>query len=105
MVVRRVLAVEPYWTTTVPFIPGWIAQWNANVPAVANVWLNVAPDVTLPLSNDPSSAVTVCVALPVFVQVTLEPTLIVIDDGENPKSMIDAVVPAAAALGTVDSEP
>lgn len=61
-------------------------QWYVNVPALANVWENVAPPARLPLSNEESSAVTVCVAAPVFVQVTEVPTLTVIDPGSKPKS-------------------
>jgi hypothetical protein len=78
----------------------WIVQWYAYVPALVNGWLNVEPLESVPLSNEPSSAVTVCEALPVFVQVTVVPTLTVVGDGWNPKSTIVAGVepPAGASL-------
>src|SRR3954453_23756828 len=78
-------------------MPGWIAQWYAKVPALANVCENVAVDARDLLSNEPSSAVTVCAVAPVFVHVTLPPTLTVPVAGSKPKSMILAGVPPPAA--------
>ncbi|MGO9180907.1 MAG: hypothetical protein ACLQHS_16835 [Candidatus Limnocylindrales bacterium] len=54
----------------------------------------------MPLSNDPSSAVTVCETVPVFVQVTVVPTVTVSEAGVKPKSTIvaAAVLPAGATL-------
>jgi hypothetical protein len=47
------------------------------VPGVLNVWTNV-PEPLTPLSNDPSSAVTECCRLPVHVNVTDAPAVIVV---------------------------
>jgi hypothetical protein len=80
------------------------------VPALANVWLNVAPVASVALLNEPSSAVTVWPALSLLVHVTVVPTATVTAAGWKLKSAIDTAVPlaadaaadAAAADGTDD---
>ena len=67
------------------------------MPAVENVWLNVAAGATVPLSKEPSSAVTVWPVLSAFVQVTVEPTDTPIVAGWNEKSLM--VTDPAAAPG------
>src|SRR5436305_6858544 len=52
----------------------------------------------LPLSNELSSAVTVWVAEPVFVHVTLEPALTVTEVGLNAKSTIETAFAAPPPL-------
>ena len=88
-------------TVTVPVIEEWMLQWYVKVPAASNAWLNVAPGARLPLSKEPSSAVTVWAVLSWFVQVTVEPTGTLIEAGPNAKLlMVTAVADAGApALG------
>jgi hypothetical protein len=74
--------VEPC-TVTVPVMYVWMLQWYLNVPAWPNVWLKVFPDARLEDEKLLSSAVTVCVAMPVFVHVTLSPTETVTLEGEK----------------------
>ncbi len=82
------------------FIVLWIVQWYANVPAFEKVWLKVCPGATVLLSNEPSSAVTVCPVVSSLVHVTDEPTEAVRDAGANAKFLIwTAEPPAAEAAG------
>jgi hypothetical protein len=82
-------------TVTTAVIDGWIRQWYANVPAVANVRANVAPFPSDSLVKEPSSAVTVWLALSLFVQVTVVPTGTVIVAGTKLKSVMATVLPVA----------
>jgi hypothetical protein len=70
-----------------------------NVPAVENVWLNVAPGAIVLVPNEPSSAVTVWPVLSLFVQVTVEPTDTLIDAGWKEKSLMLTAAAEAAADG------
>ncbi len=72
---------------------GWMAQWYANVPAFANVCLKVDPLEIALLSKDPSSAVTVWDGESLFVHVTVEPTVTVIEVGPNEKFWIVTSLP------------
>jgi ribosomal protein S18 acetylase RimI-like enzyme len=89
----------------------WIEQWYLKVPAALNVFANVAPGARFPLFG-PLSNVTVWVTLPVFVQVTVAPTLTDVSAGWKLLSTIetldapaappddaDAAEPGAAELG------
>ncbi len=67
------------------------------MPAFENVSLNVAPFESVWLPNEPSSAVTVCPTLSLFVQVTVVPTTTVTDPGLNEKFWIVTLPPPAAA--------
>jgi hypothetical protein len=69
------------------------------VPTLPNLWLNVDPPPSVPLPKEPPSAVTVCGALPVFVQVTVVPALMVSVAGVKPKSTIVAATCAVVAVG------
>ena len=51
------------------------------MPALANVWLKVAPGRAVPLLKEPSLAVTVWVVLSLLVQVTVVPAETVIAAG------------------------
>ena len=73
-----------------------------NVPAVENVWLNVAPGSSGPLSNEPSSAVTVCWVESALVHVTVVPTGTVSVFGVNLKSWIVTDCPAVAEPSGAD---
>ena len=50
-------------------MPGWIAQWYGNVPAVCSATLNRPPGATLPEFHPWMSDVEVCATESVFVQV------------------------------------
>ncbi len=80
---------QPF-TTTVPVMNGWIAQWYAYVPAVRNVNENAPPGESVPLANAPALDVTVCCTWPAFFHVTVVPTVTETEDGLNPKSMMFA---------------
>src|ERR1700682_1251711 len=99
---------------------GWIWQWEANVPALVKVKLNVSlfaeMGVLMPESNVvPSSLVTVCGAPVVLVQVTVVPTLMVMLAGLNakvpllvietamaePDGVAVGVLPAGAVVGVL----
>jgi hypothetical protein len=60
-------------TTTVPTMPGWIAQWYENVPAVWNIMENCPPGATIPEFHPLASDVDVCAIESVFIQVTVSP--------------------------------
>lgn len=85
-------------TVTVPRIELWILQWYANVPALANVNVYESPDPKVPLSKSAWSEVTVWVT-PVFVHVTVVPTLTLIAVGLKPKSTTVTALPDAAPAG------
>jgi hypothetical protein len=70
---RDVVAVHR--TVTLPTIPGWIAQWYGNVPAVCSATLNRPPGATLPEFHPWMSDVEVCATESVFVHVTVVPTV------------------------------
>ena len=80
----------------------WTAQWYAYVPAFEKVWLNVAPPARDLLSNEPSSAVTVCVVVSPFDHVTVDPTATVIEPGLKAKPLIATALPAAAGAAADD---
>jgi hypothetical protein len=73
-------------------------QWYAKLPALENVLENVPPAAILPLSKLLSSAVTVCAMLSLFVQVTVAPTVVVMEAGEK---AIPAILTALAATGLI----
>ena len=80
---------------------GWILQWYVNVPADVNVWLYVAPGVSVSLVVPPVSMVTVWPTVSWFVQVTEPPTLTLIVAGPKAKFWIvtaDAAAPAEVPL-------
>lgn len=56
-------------------MPGWIAQWYGNVPAVCSATLNRPPGATLPEFHPWMSDVEVCATESVFVHVTVVPTV------------------------------
>ena len=56
------------------------------MPIVVNRWLKVPPPASVPLLNDPPSAVTVWDALPVLVHVTVVPFVTVTVAGVKAKS-------------------
>ena len=70
---RDVVAVHR--TVTLPTMPGWIAQWYGNVPAVCSATLNRPPGATLPEFHPWMSDVEVCATESVFVHVTVVPTV------------------------------
>jgi len=78
---------------------GWNAQKYANVPADSNVRDHEPPAAIISESNEPSSAVTVCGASPLFRHVTVEPTGIDSSAGEKAKSAISASTPVVAGFG------
>ena len=69
------------------------------MPAAVNVLLNVCPTVRFPEFHDPASAVVVCVLGPLFLHVTVVPTGMVIERGENWKfEMVTELVDWACCL-------
>jgi hypothetical protein len=80
----------------VPFMNGCGVQMYWNVPAVSKVDERDLPFPKVPVSKLPSSAVAEWATSSVFLQVTVSPTSIVIDLGENAKSWMVTVVDAAA---------
>jgi 16S rRNA (guanine527-N7)-methyltransferase len=85
------------WTTTVPCIAPWIAQWYGNVPAPGNVIVRLWPRDMMPVSNAPPSAVAVCCVGSLFVQVTDSPADTVTDAGMNRKPSMTTLAGAARA--------
>ena len=63
---------------------------------MANVCVNVVPDASVLLSNEPSSAVTVCPVLSLLVHVTVVPTGTVMDPGWKLRFAIVTAFPLAA---------
>src|SRR5215210_407870 len=80
-------------------LPPWNWQKYGNVPALAKLCLKLAPFSSLPLSNEPSSAVTVCGFWPLCVQTTVAPTGTVILFGEKLLSAISIATSCAGAAG------
>lgn len=77
---------NPYFTTIVPRIDGWIVQWYWNEPLLVKVKLYVAPGGRAPLAGPPTllkSSTMVWVAESLLIQVTLPPFATVICDGVN----------------------
>src|ERR1035437_11195416 len=75
--------------------------WDGKLPATVGVKLKEPPVATLPLLNVvPSSDVTVCVVLSLFVHLTAIPTLTVIERGEKLIPLMLTVVPPTTG-GTV----
>ncbi len=66
------------------------------MPAVANVCVNVEPVAIVLLSNEPSSAVTVCPVLSLLVHVMVVPTGTVMDPGWKLRFAIETVFPEVA---------
>jgi hypothetical protein len=84
----------------VPVIEGWISQWKAYEPAVPGAVRTVEPPpATLPESNEPLSAVRVCVRWPWFWKVTRPPAATVPDVKEL--SLATIVAPPAEAVVVV----
>jgi hypothetical protein len=71
----------------VPTMLAWIEQWYLKVPGLAKVKENALPLGSEPLSNEPSSAVTVWVVVSSLVQVTFCPALTLIVSGWNAKQL------------------
>src|SRR3954462_8990465 len=86
-------------TVIVPFMNGWKEQMYANVPAVSNVAVPVAPAAMLPVSKLPDE-VAVWACLSPLVHVTVVPFATVSSAASNLKSLIDTASPPAA--GAVD---
>src|SRR5437588_8798200 len=85
------------FTTTVPFMKGWIMQWYVKVPGLSNFCWKVAPTATFLESHTPVSSVTVCVTLSLFVHVTDWPGAMVMDCGAKAKlAIVTAFAPAEA---------
>src|SRR4029079_19397225 len=80
-------------------LPPWNWQKYGKVPALAKVCLKLAPFSSLPLSNEPSSAVAVCDLWPLCVQTTVAPTGTVILFGEKLLSAISIATSCGAAAG------
>ena len=90
----------PAFTLTVPFMNGCGVQMYWKVPAVSKVAERLLPLPKVPVSKLPSSAVAEWATSSVLLQVTVSPTLIATDFGENAKSSIVTVVEAAALATT-----
>ncbi len=75
-----------------------------NVPARGNTIALEPPASRPPVSNEPSSAVAVCVAGSAFVQVTESPTFTVMDGGWNWKLLIVTDALAASTAPAVATE-
>ena len=73
-------------TVTVPFSAGWIVQWYAYVPAIANDTVLFPEGAMTPVSKTPSSDVAVCPTGSWLIQVTLSPMEIVTFCGWYEKS-------------------
>src|SRR5436190_1115162 len=82
-------------------LPPWNSQKYGNVPAFANVCLNVAPPSIGPLVNEPSSAVTVCLRWPLCVHTTVAPSGTVILFGVNLLSSMSTLIVCGAGAGAV----
>ena len=89
------------FTTTLPVISGWIAHRYENEPACLNVRFHDPPSPIGPLSNAPSSAVTVCARSSSLRNVTEPPAAIVTVPGPNARPAIET----EADVGVVDVEP
>ena len=74
-------------------------QKNGNTPVSLKVREKPAAGARLPLSQAPVADVVVCVAPPLFVQVTLAPCFTVTWDGENWK--LTMLMPACALAGSI----
>jgi hypothetical protein len=87
-------------TVIVAFIVGWISQWYAYVPGVANVKDMLAPaPIGLQSNEVPSSAVAVWVVASWLVQVTVVPAGTESVAGENAKpAMVTVCVPVAPSV-------
>ena len=82
---------------------GWKVQWYANVPAVSRVSVALAPGSIGPVSNDPSSAVTVWAVVSLLVIVIVVPAATDRSPGLNAKSwIVIAAAPAASLPGAAD---
>lgn len=90
----------PAFTATVPFMNGCGVQMYWKVPAVSKVAERLSPLPKVPVSKLPSSAVAEWATSSVLLQVTVSPTSIATDFGENAKSSIVTVVEAAALATT-----
>ena len=77
-------------TSIVPFMFGWIPQWNGYEPATLNWSVVVAPPANGSLWHWPPSSTIECDALSPFVQVTLWPAGTLTVAGVNAKSLASA---------------
>jgi len=96
-----------YWTTSLPFMNGWIVQWYEYVPAAGARTVVDAPESTVPESKLwPSSAVTVCAVLSSFATLMRAPFLTRRVPGENLKLLMviaDCVPDEPPALGAASA--
>ena len=91
------------FTTIVPVMPEWMAQWYVNVPAVGNCRRNEAPGTTVPLFHaGPLSSVDVWLIASSFRHVTYCPDWIVTEPGEK---VCVAIIRTSAPVVTVDALP
>jgi hypothetical protein len=70
-------------TVTVPVMNAWIAQWYANVPALAKVIEPEPPAAMTPVSQVPVFEVAVWLNASALVHLTASPARIVVDGGLN----------------------
>src|SRR5439155_6622799 len=78
----------------IPVMKLWMAQWYAYVPGASTVIVFFAPPSRSPVSNLPSSVVSVCTVPSSLVTVTALPAFTTIGLGENWKFLIDTASPA-----------
>jgi hypothetical protein len=82
---------------SVPTMNGWMLQWYGYEASVLNICLKLSPGKRVPELNVlPSSEVTVCEVVSLFVQQTVVPTGTVTSAGSKEKSwMLTIVSPAS----------
>src|SRR6476469_9684951 len=68
---------QAYEIVIVPFMLGWIVQWNGYVPALVKTRMAVPPlgAMLAPIVHEPSSSPTLCGTSSLFVHVITSPTL------------------------------
>lgn len=90
------------WTVIVPVIVGWIEQWYAYVPALANGTVLLAPAPIGPVSNAPVSDVAVWANPSAFCQVMRSPGAMLVFTGTNVKFRMTTVwLTPSAAPGSI----
>lgn len=93
--------------TIVPFMPGWIVQWNGYDPAALKTRLcGASPVMFAGIVHEPSSSPTLCGTASLFVQVITSPTAALTAPHSLPPTdaSTSAAVPAAGSVQTAAAD-